>query len=146
MNWLEVISILVIGFVGSAEFGSAALVHPVIRKLHPDDQLVFEQGLLKTFGRIMPIGMTAATALAISITIATPTGWLVAASASLGIALIVTILGNVPINLRTGRISEETAPEDFIAMRRRWDVFQLVRGSLQFLGFVLATIGVIGGV
>ncbi|MPZ28275.1 MAG: DUF1772 domain-containing protein [Micromonosporaceae bacterium] len=146
MNWLEVIAILVIGFVGCAEFGSAALVHPVIRKLHPDDQLVFEKGLLKTFGRIMPIGMTAATALAISITIATPTGWLIAASASLGIALIVTILGNVPINLRTGRISQETAPEDFIAMRRRWDVFQLIRGSLQFLGFVLATIGVIGRV
>lgn len=145
MNWLEVIAILVIGFVGSAEFGSAAFVHPVIRKLQPDDQLVFEKGLLSTFGRIMPVGMTAATILAISIAIVTPVGWLIAAAASLGIALIVTILGNVPINLKTGRINQETAPEGFIAMRRRWDIFQLIRGSLQLLGFVLATIGVIGG-
>lgn len=145
MNWFAIIALLVIGFVGSAEFGSAALVHPVIRRLHPDDQLIFEQGLLKTFGRIMPVGMTAAAALAVGLAIATRSGWIIAAAVSLGIALVVTILGNVPINLRTGRISEATAPEDFIAMRRRWDVFQLIRSSLQLLGFALVAIGLIGG-
>lgn len=143
MNWLETAAILVIGFVGSAEFGSAALVHPVIRKLAPDDQLTFEKGLLKTFGRIMPIGMTAATVLAIIVAIPTPSAWLIAAAAALGVALIVTIVGNVPINLRTGRIDQGAAPEGFIAMRRRWDAFQLTRGSLQLLGFILVTIGLV---
>ena len=57
-------------------------------------------------------------------------------------ALIVTILGNVPINLRTGRITQHTAPKDFIAMRRRWDAYQLIRGTLQLLGFILITIGI----
>jgi Domain of unknown function (DUF1772). len=144
MSWLETAAILVIGFVGSAEFGSAALVHPVIRTLDADDQLVFEKGLLRTFGRIMPVGMTAAAALAIAVAIATPTAWVIAAAVSLGVALAVTIVGNVPINLRTGRISQAAAPEGFIAMRRRWDVFQLVRGSLQLLGFVLITVGIVG--
>lgn len=144
MSWLEAAAILVIGFVGSAEFGSAALVHPVIRTLAPDDQLVFEKGLLRTFGRIMPVGMTAATALAIGLAVATPTAWVVAAAVSLGVALAVTIVGNVPINLRTGRIGNGAAPEGFIAMRRRWDTFQLVRASLQLLGFVLVTIGLVG--
>lgn len=60
----------------------------------------------------MPTGMTIATALGI----------------------IVTIVGNVPINLRTGHITEETAPKVFIAMRRRWDVFKIVRASLQLIG------------
>ena len=146
MNWLQTAAILVIGLVGSAEFGSAVLVHPVIRKLGPDVQLAFEQGLLKTFGRVMPVGMTIATVLGISIAVATPTGWLIAAAVSLGVALVVTILGNVPINLRTGRIQQDSAPEGFIGMRRRWDIFQLVRASLQVLGFILATIGVVAGV
>ena len=145
MTWLEIFTVLVVGFVGCAEFGSAALVHPVIRTLAPDDQLVVEKGLLRTFGRVMPVGMTLAVVLATSLAIASPSAWLLAASAAVGVALVVTIAGNVPINLRTGRIDQDTAPEGFLAMRRRWDAFQLVRASLQLLGFVLVTIGVVGG-
>ncbi|WP_231939672.1 anthrone oxygenase family protein [Brevibacterium siliguriense] len=103
-----------------------------------------EKGLLKTFGRAMPIGMTAATVLATIIAIADPNAWLVSTAVSLGVALVVTIAGNVPINSRTGRITEDAAPEGFIAMRRRWDVFQVVRASLQLLGFVLVAVGVVG--
>ena len=62
MDAFALATVLVTGFVGSAEFGSAVLVHPVIRRLKTDDQLIMEQGLLKTFGRVMPVGMTAATA------------------------------------------------------------------------------------
>lgn len=145
MDILEIAAILVIGFVGSAEFGSAALVHPVIRRLETEDQLTFEKGLLKTFGRVMPIAMTIATALGIVVAINDPSAWLVFAAISLSIALIVTIIGNVPINLRTGRITEKTAPKGFVAMRRRWDAFQIARASLQLIGFILATIGIVGG-
>ena len=142
MTWLDTLSILIIGFVGSAEFASVALVHPVIRTLPDDQQLVFEKGLLRTFGRIMPVGMTAAAVLGIAVAIERPSALLIAAGAILAVALVVTIAGNVPINLRTGRIADRTAPEGFIAMRRRWDVFQLVRGSLQLIGFVLVTTGI----
>lgn len=145
MNWLEISVILVVGFVGCAEFGSAALVHPVIRTLGTDDQLKFEKGLLKTFGRVMPVGMTVATVLAIIVAINTADVWLIVAAVSLGIALVLTIVGNVPINARTGRIGQETAPDGFISMRRRWDAFQLARASLQLLGFVLVTVGVVTG-
>ncbi|ANI90909.1 anthrone oxygenase family protein [Dietzia timorensis] len=142
MTWLDTLSILIIGFVGSAEFASVALVHPVIRTLPDDQQLVFEKGLLRTFGRIMPVGMTAAAVLGIAVAIERPSALLIAAAAILAVALAVTIAGNVPINLRTGRITDRTAPEGFIAMRRRWDLFQLVRGSLQLVGFVLVTVGI----
>src|SRR5699024_7617516 len=109
MDAIALAAVLVTGFVGSAEFGSAALVHPVIRRLKTDDQLIMEKGLLKTFGRVMPAGMTAATVLAIIIAVNDPTPWLVSAAVCLGVALVVTIIGNVPINARTGRITEETA-------------------------------------
>lgn len=146
MDIIGIAAILVIGFVGSAEFGSAAFVHPVIRRLETQDQLIFEKGLLTTFGRVMPVGMTVATVLGVIVAIDHPSIWLVTAAISLSIALIVTIIGNVPINLRTGRLTEKAAPEGFIAMRRRWDVFQIVRASLQLVGFVLVTIGIVGGV
>lgn len=142
---IDIAAVLIIGFVGCAEFGSAALVHPVIRRLGPNDQLTFEKGLLRTFGKIMPIGMTLATILGVVVAVGQPSGWLIAAAVSLGVALVVTIIGNVPINLRTGRITETTAPEGFIAMRRRWDAFQVIRASLQLLGFFLVTIGIIAG-
>lgn len=142
MTWLDTLSILIIGFVGSAEFASVALVHPVVRKLPEDQQLVVEQGLLRTFGRVMPVGMTAAAALGIAVAIERPSALLIAAAGVLAVALVVTIAGNVPINLRTGRITGRMAPEGFITMRRRWDAFQFVRGSLQLVGFVLATIGI----
>lgn len=145
MDTIGIVAILVSGFVGSAEFGSAVLVHPVIRSLSTNDQLAFEKGLLKTFGAIMPIGMTAAVVLGIIVAINESSGWLIAAAISLSVALIVTIVGNVPINLRTGRITAETPPKDFIAMRRHWDAFQIVRASLQLIGFVLITIGVVAG-
>ncbi|KAB1656855.1 DUF1772 domain-containing protein [Pseudoclavibacter chungangensis] len=141
MTPLQLAAVLVVGFVGSAEFGSAAFVHPVIRRLAPDDQLVFEKGLLRTFGRVMPVGMTAAAALGVAAAIATPTPLLVTAATSLAVALVVTIVGNVPINLRTGRMTETTASDSFIRMRRRWDVFQVARASLQLLGFVLLALG-----
>lgn len=144
MDAIAVAAILVTGFVGSAEFASAALVHPVIRRLRTDDQLIMERGLLKTFGRVMPVGMTAAAVLAIIVAVDNPNAWLISAAVSLAIALIVTIIGNVPINTRTGRIRESVAPEGFIAMRRRWDVFQIVRASLQLLGFVLVAVGIVG--
>lgn len=144
VDWLALATIVVVGFVGCAEFASAVLVHPVIRQLDPDDQLVFEKGLLRTFGRIMPVGMTLAVVLAIALAIDSGSGWVIAAAVIVSVALVVTILGNVPINIRTGRIDAETAPEGFIAMRRRWDVFQVIRGSLQLMGFVVLAVGLVG--
>src|SRR5699024_1856726 len=133
MDAIELAAVLVTGFFGSAEFGSATLVHPVIRRRSTDAQLAMEKGLLTTLGRAMPVRRTGARAPATIIAINGPSAWLTSAANSLGLALTVTIVGNVPINARTGRISADTAPAGFIAMRRRWDVFQIVRASLQLL-------------
>lgn len=142
MSWIGVLTILVTGFFGSAEFASTAFVHPVIRKLDPDDQLLFEKGLLNTFGRIMPYGMTLGVILGIALAIHHTNYFTISAAITLVVALIVTIFGNVPINAQTKRITETTATKEFIAMRRRWDKYQLVRGSLQVIGFVLVVLGV----
>jgi hypothetical protein len=58
MDLLGFITLVVTGFTACAEFGSYAFVHPVIRRLPPEHHIRVEQGLLGTFGRVMPILMT----------------------------------------------------------------------------------------
>ncbi|GAB2535027.1 anthrone oxygenase family protein [Brachybacterium huguangmaarense] len=133
--------LLVTGFVGCAEFASVALVHPVIRRLPEPSQVLMESGLLTTFGRVMPVGMTAAAVLAgIGAARYQPLAFTLAVVV-LTIALIVTIIGNVPINRWQSRVEGDDVPDGFIARRRRWDLFQAIRGSLQLLGFVLVAFG-----
>ena len=140
MDLLLLSLLTVTGFVGCAEFGSVALVHPVIRRLPVEQQLVMEQGLLRTFGTVMPLGMTAAAVLAGLGAARYDTAWLHAAAAALTAALVVTIFGNVPLNIWTGRIPDGEIPVDFRSKRHRWDIYQAVRGSLQLLGFLLVCV------
>ncbi|APT83003.1 DUF1772 domain-containing protein [Corynebacterium ammoniagenes] len=142
MSWLAAVTVLITGFFGSAEFASTAFVHPIIRKLDPDTQLLFEKGLLTTFGKVMPFGMTLGVILTIALAVDHTNYFTISAAIALVVALIVTIFGNVPINKATGDITETSASKKFLAMRRTWDRYQLIRGSLQVLGFVLIVIGV----
>jgi len=54
MDILGFSTLAVVGFTACAEFGSYAFVHPVIRRLPPTHHIAVEQGLLRTFGRVMP--------------------------------------------------------------------------------------------
>lgn len=140
MNSLHLVTVCVIGFVGCAEFGSWALVHPVLRRLPVEYWLEVEQGLLRTFGRVMPIGMTAAPILAGSTAAgldgtASTLAWL--ATAALVVALTTTIAVNVKINITTGRWDPHNPPNDWRQQRARWETFQGIRASLQLVGFVL---------
>lgn len=144
MSWLAAVTVLITGFFGSAEFASTVFVHPIIRKLDPDNQLLFEKGLLTTFGKVMPFGMTLGVILTIALAVDHTNYFTISAAIALVVALIVTIFGNVPINKATGNITETSASKKFLAMRRTWDRYQLIRGSLQVLGFVLIVVGVTG--
>lgn len=54
MHSLGFVTLSVTGFISCAEFGSYAFVHPVLRRLPLTERITVEQGLLKTFGRVMP--------------------------------------------------------------------------------------------
>src|SRR6516164_2044279 len=109
MDILGFITLVITGFTSCAEFGSYAFVHPVIRHLPQDHHIRVEQGLLKTFGRVMPALMTLCVILSLSYAInlnwiegtARMVGW--ASAASFIAALLSTIIFNVPINLATSR-------------------------------------------
>jgi uncharacterized membrane protein len=138
MRLLELATLVVTGFVSCAEFGSYAFVHPVLRRLPATERITVEQGLLKTFGRVMPVGMT--LCLVLGIVFASTTGtppWSWAAAAAFAASLAFTIVVNVPINLATGRWDPQHPPADWERTRTRWERFQGVRSWLLLLGFVL---------
>src|SRR3984893_1592022 len=102
-----------------------------------------EQGLLKTFGRVMPVLMTLCVILSVSYAIslspvegaARIVCW--ASAASFIAALISTIIFNVPINLATRRWNANDPPEKCKETRNHWEFFQGLRSWLLLIGFVL---------
>src|SRR6266498_3433568 len=66
MDLLGLATLVVTGFTACAELGSYAFVHPVARRLPPRHHITVEQGLLRTFGRVMPGLMTLCLVLAIA--------------------------------------------------------------------------------
>jgi uncharacterized membrane protein len=142
MDILGFITLAVVGFTSCAEFGSYAFVHPVIRRLPAKYHICVEQGLLKTFGRVMPVLMTLSVTLAICSTQLNVVGgesrvvsW--ASALSLVAALVSTIIFNVPINLATAKWDVDNPPHDWKQSRDRWEFFQGLRSWLLLIGFAL---------
>lgn len=145
MNVLEFATLVVTGFIACAEFGSYAFVHPVIRRLPATAHLQVEQGLLRTFGRVMPVGMTLCVVLAITSAIASegdPRLWHWLSAAAFVLALVSTIIFNVPINLATGKWDAQNPPPEWKQTRNKWEFFQALRSWLLLIGFILVCVAV----
>jgi hypothetical protein len=138
MQLLAFFTLTITGFVSCAEFGSYAFVHPVLRPLPQRERIAVEKGLLKTFGRVMPVGMTLSFVLAIIFASNDGTRpWSWAAAAALAASLVTTVAVNVPINRATGHWDSESPPAGWERTRSRWEFFQGVRSWLLLIGFVL---------
>ena len=142
----EIITLIVAGWVAGAESASWACVHPVIKKLPPDYQIIFQQGLLKTFGRIMPAIMTLNFILSIRLWSITDNAETIAyylrlsAAIALGTMIITTIFFNVPVNIATGAWNPEELPKNWKAKRDRWRFFQGYRSIILVLSFMAMVI------
>jgi hypothetical protein len=143
MDVLGFTALFITGFTACAEFGSYAFVHPVIRQLPQQHHIFVEKGLLKTFGRVMPVLMTLCLILSISYAIKINDvknsgkifGW--ASAISFGAAIISTIAVNVGINRATGKWDIDNLPASWKEIRNRWEFFQGVRSWLLLIGFLL---------
>lgn len=143
MNILETITIIIIGWVAGAESGSWMCVHPVIAKLPTEQQIVFQKGLLKTFGRVMPILMPLSLVLMIAVYINNPdkadfSGIIeLIATILSGTAILTTVFFNVPVNIITGKWKENNYSKEWIKKRLIWRFFQGYRSIVFLIVFVL---------
>jgi len=142
---LELLSLLLVGWIAGAELGSWCCVQPVVARLPYDHYIAAEQGMLGTFGRIMPVFMPLSGVLAIALIVVSRRErkvvlWLrIAAAICIALTVITTLTVNVPINSQTEawQSDDETAWQQ---MRWRWHVFQGIRGGLFLAAFVLLAI------
>ncbi len=143
---LEIATLVVAGWVAGAESASWAFVHPVIKRLQPNEQIVFQQGLLKTFGRIMPVLMPLNFILSLVLCISSATEentvyyLRLAAVIALATMILTTVIFNVPVNSATGKWNPEDLPPDWDKKRARWRFFQAYRSIILIGAFIILVI------
>jgi uncharacterized membrane protein len=143
---VELTSLLLVGWIAGAELGSWCCVQPVVARLPYEAYVAAEQGMLRTFGRIMPVLMPLSGVLAIVLVAVSRGesnvvfGFRVAAAVCLAITVVSTLIVNVPINTRTARWQTGDDPFEWQSMRERWHAFQGLRGALFGAAFLLLSI------
>lgn len=128
------------GWLAGAESASWALLQPVVARLEPTPQITMQQGMLRTFGRVMPILLPLTSVLIVITAVLAPHGaarllWVVAAIAA-ALLIAFTLIVNVPINNRTLRWDPEQPPSDWQHERTRWHTYQGVRAALLWVWFL----------
>jgi Domain of unknown function (DUF1772) len=142
---LEAATLVVVGWVTGAEGGSWYCVQPVIPQLPYAQQVQIEQGMLRTFGRLMPVLMPLSAVLAVALTTVSAGGaaafWLrVIAATCIGITIVTTLTINVPINSRTSTWDMSTDASEWHRVRAHWHRFQGLRACLFMAAFIMLAI------
>jgi hypothetical protein len=143
---LSTLVLLLSGWLAGAESASWALLQPVVTRLDDTPQIRMQQGMLRTFGRVMPILLPLTSVLIVLTAFLAPAGaprvpWVIAAVAA-AVLIAFTLTVNVPINKRTLTWDAEHPPEGWRADRRRWHTYQGVRALLLAIWFLCAVAAV----
>ena len=143
---LSTAALLLSGWLAGAESASWALLQPVVARLEDTPQIKMQQGMLRTFGRVMPVLLPLTSVLIILTAVLAPGGavrllWIVAAVAAV-IMIAFTLAINVPINKRTLTWDPEHPPEGWQTDRHRWHTYQGVRALLLGVWFLCAATAV----
>ena len=138
---IELLSLLLVGWIAGAELGSWCCVQPVVARLPYEQFVAAEQGMLRTFGRLMPVLMPLSGILAVALIILSREEtsvvlWLrVAAAFCIAVTVVTTLLVNVPINTLTASWPLTNDPSEWRQMRERWHFFQACAGRCSRLRF-----------
>jgi hypothetical protein len=146
---LEMLSLVLIGWIAGAETGSWCCVQPVVGHLPYEQQVAMEKGMLRTFGRIMPVLMPLSAILAVLLVVASRSGdstvllLRVIAAICIAAAIVTTLTVNVPINTRTAAWPVTADSAEWKHLRTRWHFFQSVRAALFTAAFVMLAAAIV---
>ena len=141
-------AVLLAGLLTGSELTSWGIVHPTLWKLEHREQVRAEKLMYRRFASVDPFLMTAT--VVVSFVAAQgldgrSAALALAAGACFTAMLAITLIGNMPINLRVFRWDEEHGdPGEWRRLRRRWDRLHSARILLDSAGFVLITLAVVG--
>ena len=142
------VAVLLAGILAGSELTSWGIVHPTLWKLDHAEQVRAEKLMYKRFASVDPFLMTG-TIVACFVAAGALGGdsatLMLAAAVCFAVMLAITLLGNMPINLRVFRWDEAAGdPAEWRRIRRRWDRLHSVRIVLDCAGFVLAALAAVG--
>lgn len=148
MDARSLIAVLLAGVLAGSELTSWGIVHPTLWKLDHRAQVRAEKLMYRRFASIDPFVMTA-TIVACFTAVGALDGHSAALALMAGLCfatmLAITLIANMPINLRVLRWDEEHGdPDEWRRIRRRWDRIHTVRVVLDSAGFVFIALAVLG--
>jgi Domain of unknown function (DUF1772) len=137
-------AVLLAGGLTGSELTSWGIVHPALWRLDHPEQVRAEKLIYKRFGSVDPFLMTATTAasfVAGSALNGRPQTLALSAGGRYATMLAITLLGNMPFNLRVFRWNETNGdPAEWRRLRQRWDRLHNARVLLDTAGFVIITL------
>ena len=141
-------AVVLAGLLAGSELTSWGIVHPTLWKLDHRAQVRAEKLMYRRFASVDPFLMTA-TVVACFVAAGALDGrsatLALAAGGCFALMLAITLLANMPINLRVLRWDEEHGdPDEWRRLRRRWDRLHGGRIVLDVAGFVLIVLAVLG--
>jgi Domain of unknown function (DUF1772) len=143
----QLIALVLAGLLAGSELTSWAMVHPTLWRLEHQAQVRAEKLMYARFARIDPFLMTG-TVVACLVAAGALDGraarLTLAGGLCFAVMLGITLVGNMPINLRVFRWDEEHGdPDEWRRLRRRWDRLHSVRIVLDSAGFLLVALAAV---
>jgi hypothetical protein len=147
MEVAQLVAVVLAGLLTGSELTSWAIVHPTLWKLEHRMQVQAEKLMYRRFASVDPFLMTG-TVVACLVAAGTlegqPATLTLAGGLCFAVMLAITLLGNMPINLRVFRWDEQNGdPDEWRRLRRRWDRLHSVRIVLDGTGFVLVALAAV---
>jgi hypothetical protein len=144
---VTILSLLVTGLLTGNEAAIALFIHPVLYGVPDEAHARVAKPLAAKLGRAMPFWY------ALSVLLALAQGWLSApspartlawtAAALLALISLLSVLLPVPINNKIAQLDPQHLPANFLALRRRWDLYHGIRVVLLIAADVLLILAVL---
>jgi uncharacterized membrane protein len=145
---LQLLAVVALGLMCGSELNVAAFAHPMLNRQPLEVQVRMRASLAALFGRVMPFWMAGSTLLNLLLLLPfehlNESAWRLAAVAFAiqVFAVVVSLVGPVPINNRIAKWTPESVPEDWQAQEHRWDQYHWIRTAGLIVAFAVLVLSV----
>jgi uncharacterized membrane protein len=145
---LQLLAVVALGLMCGSELNVAAFAHPMLNRQPLEVQVRMRASLAALFGRVMPFWMAGSTLLNLLLLLPfehlNESAWRLAAVAFAiqVFAVVVSLVGPVPINNRIAKWTPESVPEDWQAQEHRWDQYHWLRTVGLIVAFAVLVLSV----
>ncbi|MDR6573449.1 hypothetical protein J2X60_002095 [Curtobacterium sp. 320] len=147
MNVVLVVQLVLVGLLAGEEFIVRWGVQPAMASLPDDAHLRTRIALVKSLKVAVPMLMVPAVLATLAVLVVAGAGdslrWRVAAAVALGVFVLASFLGTVPINIGVNDWDPLDPPADWKRVVVRWERIDVLRSSAAIVAFVLSAIGVV---